>query len=164
MDVVGCSIATIYHCINPLSLNIHIQILQTDLHTFPLRMSWKNLTKDHSIFSLVIILLILISFFLIVHKYCWEEINVVVGLEGLREGNWTELAFVKTSGITSEDVPVSYWPVFFPVATGADPGFFSGGGALVSCFTSTPINHIVFFQNTSCIRKPQVISDLPLHQ
>ena len=31
-------------------------------------------------------------------------------------------------------------------------------GALVSCSTSTPINHIVFFlQNTSCIRKPQVI-------
>ena len=29
--------------------------------------------------------------------------------------------------------------------TGADPGFFSGGGALVSCSTSTPINHIVFF-------------------
>ena len=82
-----------------------------------------------------------------------------MGLEGLREGNWTDLAFVKTSGITSEDVPVSYWPVFFPVATGADPGFFSGGGAVVSCSTSTPINHIVFFwQNTSCIRKPQVIS------
>ena len=45
------------------------------------------------------------------------------------------------------------------VTTGADPGFFLGGGALVSCSTSTPINHIVFFwQNTSCIRKPQVIS------
>ena len=29
--------------------------------------------------------------------------------------------------------------------TGADPGFFWGGGALVSCSTSTPINHIVFF-------------------
>ena len=43
--------------------------------------------------------------------------------------------------------------------TGADPGFFLGGGTLVSCSTSTPINHIVFFlQNTSCIRKPQVIS------
>ena len=42
---------------------------------------------------------------------------------------------------------------------GADPGFFLGGGAVVSCSTSTPINHIVFFlQNTSCIRKPQVIS------
>ena len=43
--------------------------------------------------------------------------------------------------------------------TGADPRFFLGGGALVSCCTSTPTNHIVFFlQNTSCIRKPQVIS------
>ena len=28
---------------------------------------------------------------------------------------------------------------------GADPGFFLGGGALVSCSTSTPVNHIVFF-------------------
>ena len=37
---------------------------------------------------------------------------------------------------------------------------FLGGGALVSCSTPTPINHIVFFfQNTSCIRKPQVISE-----
>ena len=43
--------------------------------------------------------------------------------------------------------------------TGADLGFFLGGGALVSRSTSTPIKHIVFFlQNTSCIRKPQVIS------
>ena len=47
--------------------------------------------------------------------------------------------------------------------SGADPGFFlAGGGALVSCSTSTPINHIVFFSfwaeyRTSCIRKPQVI-------
>ena len=47
--------------------------------------------------------------------------------------------------------------------SGVDPGFFLGGGALVSCSTSIPINHIVFFsfffslQNTSCIRKPQVI-------
>ena len=47
------------------------------------------------------------------------------------------------------------------MVAGADPGFFLGGGALVSCSTtSTPINHIVYFflQNTSCIRKPQVIS------
>ena len=28
--------------------------------------------------------------------------------------------------------------------TGADPGFFLGGGALVSFSSSTPINHIVF--------------------
>ena len=31
------------------------------------------------------------------------------------------------------------------VCTGADPGFFLGGGALVFCSSSTPINHIVFF-------------------
>ena len=29
--------------------------------------------------------------------------------------------------------------------TGADPGFFLGGGAPVSCSTSTPINHMFFF-------------------
>ena len=28
---------------------------------------------------------------------------------------------------------------------GADPGFFLGGVAVVSCSTPTPINHIVFF-------------------
>ena len=45
------------------------------------------------------------------------------------------------------------------IVPGGDPGFFLRGGALVSCSTSTPINHTVFFgQNTSCIRKPQVIS------
>ena len=32
--------------------------------------------------------------------------------------------------------------------SGADPGFFLGGGALVSCSTSTPINHTVFFFST----------------
>ena len=46
---------------NPLSLNIHIQILQTDPHTFPLRISWENLIKHHGIFSLVIISLIRIT-------------------------------------------------------------------------------------------------------
>ena len=31
------------------------------------------------------------------------------------------------------------------IRPGADPGFFLGGGALASCSTSTPINHIGFF-------------------
>ena len=31
------------------------------------------------------------------------------------------------------------------ISTGADPGFFLGGVALVCCSTSTPINHMVFF-------------------
>ena len=47
--------------INPLSPNIHIQIPQTDLYTFPYRMSKENLIKDQSVFPLVIILFILIT-------------------------------------------------------------------------------------------------------
>ena len=38
-----------------------------------------------------------------------------------------------------------YWPVLYTGYPRADPGFFLGGGALVSCSTSTPINHIGFF-------------------
>ena len=45
--------------INPLSPGIHIQILQTDLHTLPLRISWENLIKHQGIFSFVIIFYIL---------------------------------------------------------------------------------------------------------
>ena len=40
----------------------------------------------------------------------------------------------------------------------ADPGFFIGGGALVSCSTATPINHIVFF----CRRTPCTLPLDPL--
>ena len=36
--------------VNPLSPNIHMQILQTDLYTFPYRMSKENLINDQSIF------------------------------------------------------------------------------------------------------------------
>ena len=38
--------------INPLSPNIHIQILQTDLYTFPYKISWEKLIKDQRFFSL----------------------------------------------------------------------------------------------------------------
>ena len=38
-----------------------------------------------------------------------------------------------------------YWTVYKNRSPGADPGFILGGGALVSCSTLTPINHIVFF-------------------
>ena len=38
--------------INPLSPNIQKQILQTDLHTFPYRISWEKLIKDQRFFSL----------------------------------------------------------------------------------------------------------------
>ena len=46
---------------NTLSPNIHMQILQPDLHTYFLRISWENLIKDQGIFSLVIILLIVVT-------------------------------------------------------------------------------------------------------
>ena len=37
---------------NPLSPNIHKQILQTDLYTFPYRIIWEKLIKDQRFFSL----------------------------------------------------------------------------------------------------------------
>ena len=49
---------------NPPSPNIHIQTLQADLLTFPQGISGENLIKDQSIFPLVIIFSILITFFL----------------------------------------------------------------------------------------------------
>ena len=75
--------------INPLSPNIHMQILQTDLYTFPFRISWENLIKDHGILSLVIILLILITlsldnvWILLGENWCWsllalKGLNIVV--------------------------------------------------------------------------------------
>ena len=73
---------------NPLSPNIHIRILQTDLHTSPLTISWENLIKDQSIFSMVTILLILITLFLdnvwiLLGETCrWS----LLGLTGLKSG------------------------------------------------------------------------------
>ena len=55
---------------NPLSPGIHIEILQTDLHQFPQRISCENLIIDQGIFSWVIILLILITYLLTVYGYC----------------------------------------------------------------------------------------------
>ena len=49
-EVAG-KVAGLWH-INPLSPDIHIQILQTDLHTLPLRISWENLIK-HRLFTVL---------------------------------------------------------------------------------------------------------------
>ena len=71
--------------VNPLSPNIHIQILKTDLHTFSLRISGENLIKDHGISSMVIILLILITlsvdsvWMLLGENCCWS----LLALKGL---------------------------------------------------------------------------------
>ena len=71
--------------LNPLSPSIHIQILQTDLHSFPLRISWENLTKHQGIFSFVIIFYILTTlsldnvWTLLGENCCWS----LLGLKGL---------------------------------------------------------------------------------
>ena len=44
---------------NPLSPNINIQILLSDLNTFSYTLSWENLSKGQNNFPVVIILLIL---------------------------------------------------------------------------------------------------------
>ena len=73
--------------VNPLSSKIHIQILQTDLHTFPYRISWENLFKDQSIFPYVMILSILLTFFLDYvlmlrgENRCWSLLRLK-GLKG----------------------------------------------------------------------------------
>ena len=70
---------------NPLSPSIHIKILRTDLHTFPLRISWENLIKHQGIFSFVIIFYILTTlsldnvWILLGENCCWS----LLGLKGL---------------------------------------------------------------------------------
>ena len=56
--------------LNPLSPSIHIQILQTDPYTFPLRISRENLIIDQGILSCVIILLMLITYILTLYGSC----------------------------------------------------------------------------------------------
>ena len=48
--------------LNPLSGNIHKQILLTDAPTFSYCISWENLLKDINNLTLMIILLILVTF------------------------------------------------------------------------------------------------------
>ena len=52
--------------------NIHWQILQTDLHSFPVRVRWENLIKDQIIFSLIINLFTLTKFTL-------EDVLILLG-------------------------------------------------------------------------------------
>ena len=79
--------------LSPLSPNIQMQILQTDLYTFPLRISWENWINDHGILSLVIILLILITlsienvWILLGKNWCWSLL-VLKGFYNQETGLW----------------------------------------------------------------------------
>ena len=67
---------------HPISSNLHLQILQTDFHTFPYGISWKNLIKDQSSSPLAIILLFLITFhlddmlILLTVIWCWSFLGL----------------------------------------------------------------------------------------
>ena len=63
---------------------------------------------------------------------CWDLLNYTV-----RAGQ------ANPQDCTNEFITRRLNPLV--VVAGADPGSFLGGGALVSCSTSIPINHIVFF-------------------
>ena len=66
-----------------LSHNIHIQILQTDLHTFPYTNSWENLLKDQNILPEAIIIFIVINFsfnyvlILLGENWCWSLLGLL---------------------------------------------------------------------------------------
>ena len=90
----------------------------------------------------------------------------------IKIGKWLKLKYYGHPEKTPDILWHHQWEMASeepPQKQGQIQDFFLGGGALVSCSTSTPINHIVFFflQNTSCIKKPQVISGgggvQPLH-
>ena len=65
--------------INPLSTKIHIYILQTNLHTFPQRISWENMMKDLSIFFVVFILLIYYSH----NLFSWIDVWILLVYESI---------------------------------------------------------------------------------
>ena len=71
--------------INPLSPNIHKQILQTDLYTFPYRICWEKLIKDQRFFFLwsfdfLIDVALDILWVLLGENWCW----LLLGLKGLK--------------------------------------------------------------------------------
>ena len=68
--------------------NIHIQILQTDLHIFPSRISRENLIKIKGILSYIIILVILIAFSFDNIVIFWGE-NWCCSLLGLNGSRYT---------------------------------------------------------------------------
>ena len=88
-----------------------MQILQTDLHTSPLTISWENLIKDQSIFSMVIILLILIalsldSVWILLGETCCWSLLALKGLKQLRRGSSDGKSWDLPRGQTLADLVV----------------------------------------------------------
>ena len=94
------------------------------------------------------------------------EIALRNGMQAHHEWSWDDRHLVRGKGVEFSIITIPHYcsrsERKLRLSSSARGGsrIFLRGGALVSCSTSIPINHIVFFflQNTSCIRKPQVIS------
>ena len=93
-----------------LSHNIHIQILQTDLHTFPYTNSWENLLKDQNILPEVIILFIVINFsfnyvlILLGENWCWSLLGLLTMEINVREEitiKWQNYSFLSNKYTSS---------------------------------------------------------------
>ena len=61
----------------PLS-DIHIQILKTDLHAFPSKISREDSIEEQSIFALVIMFYLFSSYLLMMSCCCLEKINMCI--------------------------------------------------------------------------------------
>ena len=91
--------------LNPFSSNSCIQILQTDLYTFPYWISWENLKNDQRIFPLVIILSILMTSSLdcvliwLGENWCWS----LLALKGLNsyKTRWKWWQMIKVGSIST---------------------------------------------------------------
>ena len=93
---------------NPLSPNIHLEILRTDLYMFHWKTSWENLLKDQCVFLKVIILVILITFslhyVLIVwgENWCWSLLSKGPGKSSSNKIiNWGSIHMVPDKFSTS---------------------------------------------------------------
>ena len=106
---------------NPLSPSIHIQILQTDLRAFPLRISWENLIKHQGIFSFMIIFYILTTFSLdnvwtLSSKCCYFNFFFIFSTDLTDRSSFERAKFWVNELKTYEDVciknnrmPLSFW-------------------------------------------------------
>ena len=101
--------------LNSLSPDIHIQILQTDLHTFSKRIIKENLIKDQSISPLVILLSFLITFslnyalILLREKGCWSQL-----IPTSRDVNGTSMPIPPDNVVYTKDsdppgIRVAFW-------------------------------------------------------
>ena len=93
-----------------LSHNIHIQILQTDFHTFPYTNSWENLLKDQNILPEAIIIFIVINFsfnyvlILLGENWCWSLLGLLTMEINVREEitiKWQNYSFLSNKYTSS---------------------------------------------------------------